>query len=106
VWQTVLQKEIVRKKIRDKAIIEGASAVILLTDVMAPSVLFNEALQKGRFLLSGATPDLNAYAFVAYALDKQTRTMTFSEMEWSDEQREEFFLDGIFRGDQAVVKGV
>ena len=105
-WQTVLQKEIVRKKIRDKAIIEGASAVILLTDVMAPSVLFNEALQKGRFLLSGATPDLNVHAFVDYALDKQTRTMTFSEMEWSDEQREEFFLDGIFRGDQAVVKGV
>ncbi len=85
-WQGELHKEIIRKKIRDKAILEGATAVILLTE-RGPS--------KGSFLLSGATCRMLAHVSVSYTYDAEARVFKFSEMEWIDQPPENFFLDGI-----------
>jgi hypothetical protein len=94
-WRTEFHKEIVRKRIHDKASHEGASAVILLTDARPPARSGNH-LQQGTFLLSGATLHVNACASVAYAFDGQSRSFSFSEIVWLDEPVKDFFLDGIF----------
>lgn len=84
-WQNELHKEIIRKRIHDKASLEGASAVILLVE-SGPS--------KG-FLLSGATPQVRGHASVAYSYDRQAKAFSFSEMVWLNEPLQSFFLDGI-----------
>ena len=94
-WRTEFYREIVRKKIHDKAAHEGALAVVLLTDARSPTRSAN-FLQRGTFLLSGATLRANAGASVAYTLDEQSRFFSFSEIEWLDEPVGDFFLDGIF----------
>jgi hypothetical protein len=94
-WRTEFYKEIIRRKIHDKAAHEGALAVVLLTDARPPTRSGN-FLQRGTFLLSGATLLVDACASVAYTLDEQSRFFSFSEIEWLDEPVEDFFLDGIF----------
>ena len=94
-WRTEFYREIVRKKIHDKAAREGALAVVLLTDARSPTRSAN-FLQRGTFLLSGATLRANAGASVAYTLDEQSRFFSFSEIEWLDEPVGDFFLAGIF----------
>ena len=64
-WRTEFHKDMLRKKIHDKAAHEGASAVILLTDTR-PSVPSGNSPQQGTFLLSGVTLHENARASVAY----------------------------------------
>jgi len=96
-WRTDFNKEIIRRKIRDKAAHEGASAVILLTDA-APPARSGNSLQQRTFLLSGVTLRVNARASVAYTFDEQSRSLSFSEIEWLDEPAKNFFLDGIFPG--------
>jgi hypothetical protein len=94
-WRTEFYKEMIRKKIHEKAAREGALAVILLTDA-GPRAPSGNSLQRGAFLLSGASLRVDAGASVAYTLDEQSRSFSFSGIEWLNEPVKNFFLDGIF----------
>jgi hypothetical protein len=81
-------KEAVRRKIREKVVAEGASAVVLL--------LPDSSDREGIFLISGAMPGMTADASITYTFDKATKTFSFSEMAWRDESVSNFFLEGLF----------
>jgi hypothetical protein len=81
-------KETVRRKIHEKVVAEGASAIVLVVPI-PPG-------REGGFLISGAMFDMTANASVTYTLDKTTKTFSFSEMAWRDEPIKDFFLEGLF----------
>lgn len=99
VWRTELQKEAIRRRIREKAAAEGATALVVLARADregAGSRQKNSPEQKGVLVFSGAMPEATASARVAYVLQRETKTFTSWEMRISAEPQESFFLDGVF----------
>ena len=83
-----LQKDGLIRRIREKALAENASDVLVLTEV-----------EHGRHVmtvLSGATLGMSASARVDYSFDKETKTVTSWKMGWLDKPVQNVFLDGIF----------
>ncbi len=87
-WRDELQKEALTRRIREKALAENASAVVVLAEA--------EGERPGTVILSGAAPGMRASARVTYAFDKSTKTITSWETRWLDSPLQNAFLDGIF----------
>jgi hypothetical protein len=83
-----LHKGLLKKRIREKALAENASAVMILTE--------GEGERPGTIILSGAAPGMRASARVDYAFDRKTKTITLWETRWLDRPLQNAFLDGIF----------
>ena len=99
VWRTQLQKETVKRRIKEKALAERASAVVVLSKVDAEGTQGrskDNGEQKGVLTFAGAMPDLRGSARATYVLVKQTKTITSWEMQLSADPGEHFFLEGLF----------
>jgi hypothetical protein len=99
VWRTELQKEAVRKRVREKAAAEGAAALVVLTRAAGEgggARQRDNADQKGTLVFTGAMPGARGVARVAYVFQKEAKTFASWEMRLSFETLENFFLDGIF----------
>ena len=81
-----LHEGLLKRRVREKALAENASAVILLT----------EGEKHGTIILSGTAPGMRASARVDYVFDKDTRAITSWEPHWLDSPLKNAFLDGIF----------
>ncbi|HOW53870.1 MAG TPA: hypothetical protein PLR60_04365 [Syntrophorhabdaceae bacterium] len=81
-----LHEELLKRRIREKALAENASAVLLLTEGGRP----------GTILLSGTAPGMRVSACVDYVFDKNTKAITSWEPHWLDNPLKNAFLDGIF----------
>ena len=80
-----LHKEIVIRRIREKAHAEEAFAVLVLTEA-----------KDGRIMLSGVAPGMGIAASVDYAFDTKARAITSWQMRWLDRPVANVFLEGIF----------
>ncbi len=88
VWRTELQKEIIKRRIKEKASAERASAVVVLTRAGtegAGARAKASPQQKGVLLFSGATPNVRASAKVTYVLEKEAKNLSTWEMRLSAE---------------------
>lgn len=81
-----LHEELLKRRVREKALAENASAVLLLTAGERP----------GPIALSGTAPGMRVSARVDYVLDKNTKAITSWEPHWLDNPLKNAFLDGIF----------
>jgi hypothetical protein len=93
-WNDELHKEILISRIREKALMEHASAVLTLTEAEPESR--SRPQRKGMLMLSGATPGMNLSARVDYALSNDAKSITSWEMRYLDKPVQNVFLDGIF----------
>jgi hypothetical protein len=93
-WKDESHKEAMRKRIREKAELEGASAVVLLIPGESAGS------QEGTLLIAGVTPGMTANASVTYTFDKETRTFSFSNLAWRDQSVRDFFLEGLLSATQ------
>ncbi len=84
-WRNELQKETVRQRIREKALMEGACAVVVLNT-------------KDRALLISGRTSTNGRvsASVDYAYQRDDRVISRWELRWLDKPVADFFLEGIF----------
>jgi len=97
-WKTEFQKELIRKRIRDKAVLEKASAVLVVADAkMGPANAQpnGSSQRKGTILISGTSPSADFSASLTYVVQGDTDTVSLDEMQWFDEPAYNFFLDGI-----------
>ena len=83
-----IQKEVLIRRIREKAWDENACAVLVLTEA--------ESGRQGTSVLSGATPGLIVSTRVEYSFDKQTKTVTSWKVSWLERPAHGLFLRGIF----------
>jgi len=82
-----LHKELLKTRIREKALAESAIAVIIL----------NEMDNEGhKVVLSGVSPGMKASAYVDYGLDNGSKTITSWKITWMNQAVQNIFLDGIF----------
>ncbi|MBP7529094.1 MAG: hypothetical protein KA801_14280 [Syntrophorhabdaceae bacterium] len=81
-----LHEQLLKRRIREKALAENASAVLLLAEGGKP----------GTILLSGTAPGMRVSARVDYVFDKNTKAITSWEPHWLDDPLKNAFLDGIF----------
>ena len=97
-WRTELQRETIKRRIREKAAAEGASAVVILTGAGTEGSRAKKApsQEKGVLFFSGAMPNARASARVSYVLEREAKAVTSWEMRISAEPGEAFFLEGIF----------
>ncbi len=98
VWRTELQKETIRKRIKEKAAAERASAVVVLVRINVEGGRAKKPLpqEKGVLFFSAATANARASARVTYILEKEAKSVSSWEMHLSSEPGETFFLDGVF----------
>jgi hypothetical protein len=82
-----LHKELLKTRIREKALAENAIAVIILTE------MDNEG---HKVVLSGVSPGMKASAYVDYGLDSGSKTITSWKINWMNQAVQNIFLDGIF----------
>jgi len=80
------QKEILIRRIREKALAENISTVIALSEID----------NKHGMLLSGVSPAEKGSARVDYSFDNKTKTVTSWKMSWLNQPVKNVFLDGIF----------
>ena len=98
-WRTELQKETIKRRIREKVSAERASAVVVLTRAETEgggARAKASPQQKGVLFFSGATPHVRASAKVTYVLEKEAKTLSSWEMRLSGEAGETFFIEGVF----------
>jgi hypothetical protein len=82
-----LHKELLKTRIREKALAENAIAVIILTE------MDNE---KHKVVLSGVSSGMKASAYVDYGLDNGSKTITSWKINWMNKAVQNVFIDGIF----------
>jgi hypothetical protein len=108
VWRTEFQKETIKKRIKEKASAESASAVVILTRAETEGAggrAKGSSQQKGVLVFSGATADARASAKVTYVLEKEAKTLSSWEMRLSAEPGETFFLEGVFANEKPFFSG-
>jgi len=81
------QKEAIVRRIREKALAEDVSAVIILL------VMHNE---RQEIVLTGVSPGMRVSAQVSYSIDSESKTVTSWKICWLDQPVESAFIDGIF----------
>jgi hypothetical protein len=95
-----LQKEAVRKRIREKVAAETISTVVLVSDGKkdrnAGRTPNNATVVTGSIVITGVTPSANATASVTYSFDKGTRAFSVWELRWLDSAVDNYFLQGVF----------
>lgn len=79
-------KEALIRKIREKALAEDASAVIILTAMD----------HKHGVILSGVSSGMRGSACVDYNFDNQKKTVISWKISWLNQPVQNVFLDGIF----------
>jgi len=97
-WKSEFQKELVRKRVREKALREEASAVVIVTDgetVSAGERQNNSAKRKRAIVLCGAGQNGNATATIPYTVEGEQKSVSFGEMQWLNGPSYNFFLEGI-----------
>jgi len=97
-WKTEFQKELIRKRIRDKALREEASAVVIVTDgeTAAPRERQNGSSKRRRALvITGASQSAHATVTIPYTIEGETKAVNFGEMQWLNGPSYNFFLEGI-----------
>jgi hypothetical protein len=107
-WRSEFYKELLRRKVREKARAEGPSAVIVVTDAKAEHRdrrSDNSPQRKGKILISGATPRMQGSALLSYTFEHESNSFSFGEMEWLGEPQRNFFLDGIFHEESPPETG-
>jgi hypothetical protein len=82
-----LHKELLKTRIREKALAENAIAVIILTE------MDNEG---HKVVLSGVSPGMKGSARVDYDFDKGAKTVISWNMSWLNQPFQNVFIDGIF----------
>ena len=93
-WRDELRREALIRKIREKALAEGASAVLTLTEAEPESR--SRPRGRGMLMLSGVVPGIYLSARVDYAFGSDTKSVTSWEMRYLDKPVQNVFLDGIF----------
>lgn len=95
-----LQKEAVRKRIREKVIAEAISMVILVADGRKERMgrMQNNAAVSGSLVITGVMPSANASASVTYSLDRGTKVFTLWDFKWLDNSVDNYFLQNVFGG--------
>jgi hypothetical protein len=94
-----LQREAVRKRIREKVLAETISTVILVADGKkertgrAPN---NPTVISGSIVITGVMPSANASASVAYNFDKGTNVFSLWDFRWLDAAVDNYFLQNVF----------
>jgi hypothetical protein len=98
IWRTELQKETIKRRIKEKAAAECASAVVILTRANTEGARAKRvpSQEKGVLFFSGAAPNARASARVSYVLEREAKALSSWEMHVSAEPGETFFLDGVF----------
>jgi hypothetical protein len=81
-----LQRDLQIERIREKALIEGACAVLALTEVEPMSVA----------MLSGETSGERASALLRYGFGEGTKDPASFKMSWVNHPAQNIFLEGIF----------
>jgi len=97
-WKTEFQKELVRKRVREKALKEEASAVVIVADAETAATgerQNNSAKRRRAIVISGAGRNGNATATIPYTIDGEQKSVSFGEMQWLKGPSYNFFLDGI-----------
>ena len=98
-WRTELQKEAVRKRVREKTAAEGAVALVILTRAAGegPRTRQKESPElKGTLVFTGAVSGARGVARVDYVLQKEAGHFTSWDVRISSETLENFFLNGLF----------
>jgi hypothetical protein len=98
-WRNELQKETVRRRIREKTTQEAAAAVVVLTSgrmERGDNGTPNPLARSGTIIFSGATPAATISARVDYGFDKETKNITSWAVQWLDKRTHNIFLDGVF----------
>jgi len=81
-----LQRDLQIERIREKTLTEGASAVLVLTEVEP----------MGLAMLSGVTPGESASALLRYSFGKGMKDLASFKMSWVNHPPQSIFLEGIF----------
>jgi len=87
-FKNELQKDGLIRRIREKALEENTSDVLVLTEA--------EHERHMMTVLSGVTSGMRASARVDYSFNKETKTVTSWKISWLDKPVQNVFLDGIF----------
>ena len=80
------QKETLIQRIREKALAENISTVIVLTEMDDGKTV----------ILSGVSPGMRGSARVDYSFDNKTKTIILWKISWLNQPVQNVFLDGIF----------
>ncbi len=94
-----LQKEAVRKRIREKVLAEAISTVILVADGKKDRMgreQNNPTVMNGSIVITAVMPSANASASVAYSFDKGTKTFSLWDLRWLDAAVDNYFLQNVF----------
>jgi hypothetical protein len=83
------QKDVLIGRIRDKALAENVSAVMVLSETDP---------KRQRATLSGVSPGAKASVHLNYNFDAKTKTVTSWELKWLSQPIRSPFLDGVFGG--------
>jgi hypothetical protein len=84
-WRNELQKEAVRRRIREKALLEGACAVVVLNT------------EDRVLLISGRTStNTGITASVDYLCESDAQVVSRWDLQWRDNPVTDFFLEGVF----------
>ena len=94
IWRGEYQKETVIRRVREKAHMEHAAAVLILAKAEPEPPGSRE--RQDAFILSGVTPGASLSARVDYAVDTETKSITSWELRWHEGPVQNVFLDGIF----------
>ena len=101
IWNGDIQKEALIKRIREKALLEKASAVVMLNE--ADPEPRSSPQRQVAFMLSGVTPGVSLSARVDYAVDNETKSITSWEIHWLGRPVQNVFLGGIFPMERGSV---
>ncbi len=93
-WNSETQKETLVQRIREKALLEKASAVLMLAETDPEPR--NSPRRQGVLMLSGVVPGMNVSARVDYTLGTDMKSIASWEMRYLDKPLQNVFLDSIF----------
>ncbi len=94
VWRGEHQKEAMIRRVREKAYMEHATAVLIVTEVEPEPP--GSPRRQDAFILSGVTTGASVSARVDYTVDKETGSITSWKLRWREGPVQAVFLDGIF----------
>jgi hypothetical protein len=101
IWNGEIQKEALIQRIREKALLEKASAVLLLAE--ADPEQRSSPRRQGVLMLSGVTLGVSLSARVGYTVDTETKSINSWELRWLQTPVQNVFLDGIFPMERGPV---
>ncbi len=93
-WRDELQKEALIRRIREKASMERAAAVLILSETEPESR--SSSQRQVSFILSGAARGASLSARIEYVFDKETKSITSWDMRWLKGPAQTTFLDHMF----------